>query len=261
MAAPELVRSSSCGVTLLGDPRRPGGVTFGFTERTGGVSTGCFTSLNLGLDCGDDDANVMRNRQLVLASMGAAELLPRLVNPVQVHGDTVLVIDGAYKGTPADPRPEADAIVCTCRNVAVLLCFADCVPVVLAAPRGFAVVHSGWRGTIARIAGKALRVLVEQVGCDASQVCAYVGPCVGGDDYEVSDDLVRRFSAEFGCDVVAGNRLDLPLAVEKSLVDEGLAHAQIARAGVSTVTHTDRFFSYRAENGACGRHGAVAFMK
>lgn len=43
----------------------------------------------------------------------------------------------------------------TAHNVPVLLCFADCVPVVLVAPGGFAVVHSGWKGTIARISAKA----------------------------------------------------------------------------------------------------------
>ena len=40
-----LDRYVSQGVTLLGDRRRPGGVTFSFTERTGGVSLPPLASL------------------------------------------------------------------------------------------------------------------------------------------------------------------------------------------------------------------------
>ena len=39
-------------VALLADGSVPGGVTFAFTERTGGVSQGCHASLNLGDACG-----------------------------------------------------------------------------------------------------------------------------------------------------------------------------------------------------------------
>ena len=47
-----------------------------------------------------------------------------------------------------------------------MLCFADCVPVVLVAPGGFAVVHSGWKGTIARISAKACQALCEAAGAE-----------------------------------------------------------------------------------------------
>ena len=56
MQAPSLTRYVANGVTLLGDTSRPGGVTFAFTERTGGVSKAPYASLNLGSRCGDDPA-------------------------------------------------------------------------------------------------------------------------------------------------------------------------------------------------------------
>ncbi|MFR3925705.1 MAG: laccase domain-containing protein [Collinsella sp.] len=58
----------------------------------------------------------------------------------------------------------------------MLLCFADCVPVVLVAPGGFAVVHSGWKGTIARISAKACQALCDAAGCDASDVSPISAP-------------------------------------------------------------------------------------
>lgn len=265
MGEPVLSRFTSHGVTLLGDESRPGGVTFGFTERTGGVSTGCYSSLNLGDACGDSPELVLRNREFALRAVGAGECAENLVNPRQVHGDHVVVVRSS---NPADvllaqreAREGADAVVCVSANVPVLLCFADCTPVVLVAPGGFAVIHSGWRGTLARISSKALEVLCREASSAPGDVLAYIGPHIGGDDYEVSCELMDRFRDEFGDIIEASYRhLDLGAAVRKTLKDGGVECSSIVDAGVSTASATDRFFSYRAEGGRCGRHGAIACL-
>ena len=198
MEAPSLSRYVESGVTLLGDTRRPNGVTFAFTERTGGVSSAPYASLNLGSHCGDDPACVAENRARALAALGASAIADRLVEPRQVHGDEVVVVDSASPAALEQARElaqaGADAIVCTAPGVPVLLCFADCVPIVLTAPGGFAVVHSGWRGTLARIGAKALSVLCERAGCVPADVTAYVGPHVSGNDYEVSPELLATWT-------------------------------------------------------------------
>lgn len=266
MVAPELVRGNCNGVTLLGDPNRPGGVTLAFTERTGGVSSGGYSSLNLGgSDVTDDDeANVRENRRRALAAMGAKDLVGELICPKQVHGDRVVVIGGS--GVSAEEgrevvREGADAVVCLLPKVPVLLCFADCVPVVLVSKDAFAVIHSGWRGTIARIAGKALRALVNATNGNSTEVFAYVGPHARARDYEVSGELANRFRCEFGQEVVVGERnLDLLAAIRKTLAQEGLQPQCVAAVEESTIACADRFFSYRASNGSCGRHGALACL-
>lgn len=260
-----LDRFTSCGVTLLGDRRRPCGVTLAFTERTGGVSEGPYASLNLGDACGDDPAAVAENRLRACRAVGAGECAGLLVNPRQVHGDHVVLVGSADPSALAAARREArsgaDAVACTVPGVPVLLCYADCVPVVLVVPGGFAVVHSGWRGSIARISGKALQALCDLAGTTPSQARAYVGPHIGTSDYEVSQDLLDRFVAEFGPEVDGGSRhLDLGRAVRRALEDAGVPAARIADAGVSTASATDRFFSHRAEGGHTGRHGAIAWM-
>jgi YfiH family protein len=265
MGEPGLSRFTSHGVTLIGDESRPGGVTFAYTERTGGVSTGKYASLNLGDACGDDAAAVAENRRRALAALGAEGLAANLVNPRQVHGDHVVVVASAdareVSRAQQEAREGADAVVCTAAGVPVLLCFADCVPVVLVARSAFAVVHSGWRGTVAHISAKALRVLCKAAGAQASQVRAYVGPHIGAADYEVSQDLMDRFVAEFGPVAEASPRhLDLEACIRQTLAAEGVASEQIASVSASTASSTGRFFSYRAEGGACGRHGALAFV-
>lgn len=267
MKRPSLTRYEANGVTLLGDLGRPGGVTLAFTERTGGVSKAPYASLNLGSHCGDDPASVAENRVRALAAVGAAPIAGRLVEPRQVHGDHVVVVRSADEAELARARAEAqagaDAVVCTAPGVPVLLCFADCVPVVLVAPGAFAVVHSGWRGTFARISAKALAVLCDEAGCAPVDVSAYIGPHIMGPDYEVSPELLQRFVEEFGTMVnVRGvlRNLSLEAAITSTLESAGVKPCQILDACVSTASHTDRFFSYRAEGGTTGRHAAIAYL-
>lgn len=262
---PTLTRHSSCGVTLLTDLARPYGVTLAFTERTGGFSSGDFASLNLGTACGDDSSCVKKNHHLALQALGAEQFEERLIQPRQVHGDHVVSITSSDETELLRVKEEAaqgaDAVVCTTTWVPVLLCFADCVPVILAAPGGFAVIHSGWRGTIARISAKALAVLCEAVNCKPQDVMAYVGPAIAGTDYEVSSELLAQFIDEFGSGAQAGERkLDLAACISVTLKDAGLSHDALVQAGISTPQATDRFFSYRASGGHCGRHGALAVM-
>ena len=255
-------------MTLLSDEKPEGGVTFAFTERTGGVSAAPYASLNLGDRCGDDPAAVAENRRRALSAIGAEACAEALVTPHQVHGDTVVVMretsGPAHDEAVRLAGAGADAVVCTAPDVPVLLCFADCVPVVICAPGGFAVAHSGWRGTIARIAQKTAGVLMAETGSQASDLRAYVGPRIGGVDYEVSADMARDFSAEFGEGVLVGvaarRKLDLGYAVACALTDAGVTRNNLAMAPGSTASSTDRFFSYRAEHGVCGRHAALAVM-
>lgn len=267
MQAPSLTRYVANGVTLLGDTSRPGGVTFAFTERTGGVSKAPYASLNLGSRCGDDPACVAENRARALAALDAEKIAASLVEPRQVHGDHVVVVDSsapeALAAARAQAQAGADAIVCTVPGVPVLLCFADCVPVVLIAPGAFAVVHSGWRGTLARISAKAAAVLAEEVACETADICAYVGPHASAADYEVSADLLATFEDEFGTIVHTAEterNLDLSAAIRCALTRVGLDSARILDACPSTVSNTDRFYSYRAEGGICGRHAAIAYL-
>lgn len=244
---------------------RADGVRMAFTERTGGVSEPPYASLNLGSHVGDDLAAVTKNRRRVLAALGCAGDFERLLVPNQVHGDRVAVVRDGSCEELASVREQiaagADAIVCTAPDVPVMLCYADCVPVLLSCSGGFAVIHSGWKGTISRISAKAAHALCEASGCPSSAVRAYIGPHIRGDEYEVSQELMERFCAEFGwADIGDSRLLDLGRAIGQTLAEAGVPEDAVCDLGLSTVRGNDRFFSYRAEGGNCGRHAAVAVM-
>lgn len=246
------------------------GVRIAFTGREGGVSTGPYASLNLGNHVGDDASAVERNRALLLEALGAPAV--PVVVPSQVHGDELVrVADASPHAIDAAcdrARAGADALAVGVSEVAALLCFADCVPVIIVSPTGrFAVAHAGWRGVENGIAARAVRRLAEddaaQLGPDASRrYNVYVGPHIHAECFETGSDVRDRFSSRFGSSCIPDERhVNLLEALTLGLEEAGVVRERVADAGVCTTCSSDDYFSYRASGGVCGRHGAVAFRK
>ncbi len=249
------------------------GVRVAFTGRTGGESMGPFADLNLGDHVGDDSAIVAYNRKLLLEALGAADAA--LMTVSQVHGDDIVEVSSADARTLEKVRARAlrgaDGILVDAPQVAALLCFADCVPVVIVSPTGrFSVAHAGWRGAVAGIAGKAARLVAardaEALGCTAAEAAAacnaYLGPHIHAECFETDKDVRAWFAARFGDDVAPDDRhVDLSRAISRDLAQAGLDPARVVDAGVCTVCQSDEYFSYRASGGTCGRHGAIAVLQ
>ncbi len=238
------------------------GVPHGFSVRTGGVSAGAFSSLNLGLSVGDDEAAVRENHDRL---RGAAGLAGRIATGHQVHGDRV--VDARLREIfPSSETQEdgADALLALAEG-AVGVRVADCVPVLLHAGEAVAAVHSGWRGTRLQIAGRAVRALQHASGADPAEVLAAIGPCIGRCCYEVSPELAAAFRALFGpeaADDPARNpkpHLDLRYCVERSLLQAGVPEERIEQVEGCTSCDIDAFFSHRRDKGRTGRH--LAFIE
>jgi hypothetical protein len=246
------------------------GVVVAFTERSGGASQWPYASLNLAAHVGDDPDHVDENRATLLSALGCPGLRDRIVTADQVHGSTVTLVGegeagaGAWAGRGTGPITATDALATSTPNVPLLMLFADCVPIVLAALGGrsptIAVVHAGWRGALAGIPAAAVRSLAFAAGCTGGDVLAYVGPHICATHYEVGADIMSQFATRF--DTVAraeSGPLDLGAVVSESLLEAGVAMTSQCRVGACTAEQTDRFFSYRAE-GVTGRHGAIAVV-
>lgn len=238
------------------------GTRIAFTQRGGGLSEAPYASLNLSRTVGDCESIVEANLELLCESLGVASGAQNLIAPLQVHGTRILEVADVSQ-TQKLAAQGADGILCVDSEIPVLLCFADCVPVILVAPGGaFCVVHSGWRGAIASIAGKGLRMLAKATCCPEAEINCYIGPHIGACCYEVADELLMQFVAEFGEACDAGERhLDLSHAVHASLVRAGGDPARIVDAHECTSCNTNTYYSYRAEHGTTGRHGAFAIRK
>lgn len=115
----------------------------------------------------------------------------------QIHGDTIKYCDGRtgkefYYGRYF---PETDGLITDKENIALLIKFADCTPIVLFDPikKVQAAVHSGWRGTVKRISEKAINKMVEDFFCDKENILAFVGPSIDIDNYEVGPEVYEAF--------------------------------------------------------------------
>ncbi len=242
------------------------GVRIAFTTRQGGFSQGCYGSLNLGHHVDDCLETVLRNRQVVQESFGGADA--PLIVPNQVHGDALVNVHDVGQAESAQhlAAEGADGVLVDVPGVAALLCFADCVPVVMVSPTGrFAVVHAGWRGVDNLISAKAANALaqadVDCLGQDAlSQLNVYIGPHIGPECFETGEDVHSRFKQKFGeaC-VFDGTHIDLAAALRVQLEAIGVSADRICDLGKCTVCCNEEFFSYRAQGGVCGRHGAFAY--
>ena len=110
----------------------------------------------------------------------------------QVHGSAVAIVD-----RPDLTREELegiDALVTNKPGVAIGVRTADCVPVLLFDPeqRAVAAVHSGWKGTIQRIAEKAIFTMGRQFGSKASSLRAVIGPAIGPQSFQVGEEAKTR---------------------------------------------------------------------
>ena len=253
----------------------------GVTCRYGGVSQGDFDSFNMGLHVGDDPAAVAENRERLAQVLGVDP--KHLTCGEQVHGVGVtrvteeLVGKGAFSW--ADSIPDSDAIHTNLVNIPLLLLVADCVPVLLydAVHHAVAVIHAGWRGAIAHIVERTLDSMHEDYGTMANACYLYIGPSIGGDSFEVSEEIAQQFRQDLagrglsqGIDLVkyiqregqtvATPHVDLKGYIATCMVQRGIPMDQISISGTDTMTE-ERCYSYRRDQGRTGRMAMFAVLR
>jgi polyphenol oxidase len=238
-AGPGVTRAADgAAVYVVPDPE-PEGARIWFFTRLGGVSQEPYDSLNVSKKVGDDRATVEENISIIRRAMGGRP--SAWVR--QVAGDGVVgVSEAGFAG-------EADALITSEENLCLVVAVADCVPVALVGERAVAMVHSGWRGTLAGIAGKAVR------GMGEKSVSAYVGPGIRSCCYEVSEELAAEFAARYGPGVVSGRRLSLPDAIRTDLEESGVE--EIHDLGLCSGCRPELFYSHRKQGPLTGRNLAA----
>jgi YfiH family protein len=179
---------------------------------------------------------------------GLSEQARRTVIGRQVHGNHVITHRGGWEGLLR--TGEADGHLAAERGIALCVSIADCVPVFMAHPSGIvAILHSGWKGTVARIIDSGLRAYA-RLGIPPDELKVHLGPAICGRCYEVSADVRSQLT---------GQEANRPGNVDiRSLIAEHAAGSGVTDLSVSsdcTRCDNDRFFSHRA--GDSGRQIGV----
>lgn len=249
----------------------PGVVRASFTTRYGGVSSGEWKGLNLGLHVGDNLDDVIENREIASREMGVT--LDQWICAEQVHGNKVTIVTAEEKGHGArsyeQSMPGTDALVTNVSGILLASFAADCVPILFIDPvqRVIAAAHAGWKGTKDQIAKEVVHTMQTHFSCQPENIMAAIGPAIDKCCYEVDQHVLIPFLEEYplGKEFFEENQnhrwqLTLPEVNQQILRVAGLLPEHIIRAGGCTSCNTNTFFSHRAEKGKTGRHAGLIVL-
>lgn len=166
----------------------------------------------------------------------------------QVHGDEIVDIatmeSFSFLEGDAFVGEESDKVLC--------IKTADCMPLFFWSERSpkFVAIHSGWKGTLAGITEKALRLAFDESILTNGVLLGYLGPCASGSRYEVGEDVAHLFRKEFpDCLKQRAGKtlLDLESFLKFRLEKNGI-QALLRSDKICTMKEDSDFFSYRKKD-------------
>ena len=177
---------------------------------------------SVGLSHALDPAPVLASRRDFARALGIDE---EFTVVGAVHGGSVARVD-----EPQGVVQGVDALITNQRGVTLFATFADCYPIVLWDPehRCAALVHAGWRGTVARVGPAAVQAMAKAYGSSPAAIRAGIGPGICGRCYEVGEEVASRFDQRFATGGT-GDRfmLDLAAANRAQLLDAGVGEVNV----------------------------------
>lgn len=253
--------------------RETGIVKHGFSTRIGGVSKGCFSSLNLSFTRGDEEEAVRENFRRIGSAMGI--LCEDMVFTHQTHTINVRVVTEADRGCGiVKPRTysDVDGLVTDIPGICLVTFYADCVPLYFVDPvkKVIGLSHSGWRGTVGKIGKVTVETMCREFKSRPEDILAAVGPSICQDCYEVSEDVIlefqKTFSRELWKDIFYRKengkyQLNLWEANRQILLGAGILPEHISMPNLCTCCNPEFLYSHRASQGKRGNLGAFLGIK
>lgn len=246
------------------EPLRAAGAVAFSTLRDCADPSGPYDGFSVCDYTGDAPAHIAACRDAV-ADMLGLDSAESLILPRQTHTANVAIVDRSDAGRPLT---DIDAIVTADASVAIGVNTADCVPIVLSDKEAgvIAVVHSGWRGTVARIAANAVDRMTS-LGAAPENIVAAMGPSICADCFEVGKEVAREFAQAFPDvdGVIVGGyakpHVNLGAAIKATLRECGVKGCNIYVPSRCSRCECHRFFSARRLGVHSGRTLTVARLQ
>jgi len=203
----------------------------------------------------------LADKQVALSPIHAESMT--LSTLKQVHGNEILLIE--QRSFPQEGQ-EADGMITAEAGILLGIATADCVPVLIVAPRQrlVAALHAGWRGTLKGISVRAVGMLSTDWHVNPTDLWVALGPAIGGCCYEVGVDIGEAMSQRWGNNVPEAWRslgekgfLDLRAINLSQFKEAGVPQEQVQFVGPCTFCDSQRFASYRREGSAARRQLSV----
>ncbi len=226
------------------------GFVHGFFGRKGGKSLGAYASLNLSVRVGDDIQTVKDNLCDLKKAVGLHD--ERVVTMTQMHKDHIAEVSD--KRTK-DAGP-ADGMITEQKEMFLGVLTADCLPILISVPsrRLTAVVHAGWRGTLAGITTKMVAHFQDRFQVAPESLEVALGPAIGPCCYEVQADVTEPLLANWKGLAEAcihkkngSSFVDLKSLNKLQLQEAGVPPDQLYSIGPCTACTPEEFYSYRRD--------------
>lgn len=169
-----------------------------------------------------------------------------IINPHQVHGDTIVVIDSTNNRT----YPTADGLITCEKNIVLTIKTADCVPIIYIDNKiGLVgISHQGYKGTLLKISQKMIKKM-KTLGSKGHDINVFIGPAVCKKCYAIDGDRLVQFKQLFN---IKHNTIDLKYLNREMLLQEGVLDRNINISSLCTSCNPELFYSYRnGERNTC----------
>ncbi|HEX3076197.1 MAG TPA: peptidoglycan editing factor PgeF [Lachnospiraceae bacterium] len=243
-------------------------VKHGFSTRLGGVSKDHLSSLNLSFTMESNPENVIENYSRICSALA--------INPIsmifsdQVHDTKIHVVREEDRRSVISYEKELvgiDGLITNVKGLTLVTYYADCVPLYFVDTRNHAIglSHSGWKGTVHKMAVRTIEAMTKEYGTNPKDVVAVIGPSICQECYEISEDVALEFQNAYDSDIVeqilerkenGKYQLDLWLANTENCREAGILKENITVSNICTCCNHDILYSHRASKGKRGNLAA-----
>lgn len=209
----------------------------------------------------------------------------QIVKTNQEHTDEIKIVKQKEKRDEPDwnlnTYHQTDGLITNQKNMLLATTNADCLLLLFYDPvtNTIANVHSGWRGTIQKIAEKTVEKMKKQFNCQAENIICCLSPSIRMCHFEVGEEVKNNFVHEFKrwadpknwlVEVKAESneqrkipkwKIDTAKLNTMMLEKQGLKTENIIDCGICSMCHSDQIHSYRVEKQEYGLETALIGMK
>lgn len=186
-----------------------------------------------------------------------------LVKTDQQHTKQVKIVEKKINKNKPDfnmkEYTNTDGLITNKKNLVLSTTNADCILLLMFDPKKKVVanVHSGWRGTLQRIAVNAVIKMQSEFVCNVEDIIVCICPSIRKCHFEVRKDVKELFENEF-IELDKNSFIEEKMQNEKWNIDTieinkqilkniGLKEANIIDSGLCSVCNKDLIHSYRVE--------------
>ena len=163
-------------------------IVYGFFSRKGGFSKKPYNSLNCSYSSGDNKLLISQNISAAQQKLDLHDIKIKFTK--QIHGNDIKIINqnNFFNEIIADGSITQDKKIC----LAVLT--ADCAPIFLYDRNNelICAIHAGWKGCLNNIVSVAIKKFAK-ISEKANDILAIIGPCLGQNNFEINENLKKKF--------------------------------------------------------------------